>query len=71
MDGAWAEAELGPALGPFARRAWSYRWEASPGEHVLASRATDAAGNAQPLEPPWNHGGFGNNLVQLGPVTVR
>lgn len=71
VDGAWEEAELGPPLGPFAWRAWSYRWEAEPGEHVLACRAADAAGNAQPLEPPWNHGGFGNNAVQRVPVTVR
>jgi DMSO/TMAO reductase YedYZ molybdopterin-dependent catalytic subunit len=70
-DGAWAEAELGPVLGPFAWRGWSYRWEAVPGDHVLACRATDAAGNVQPLEPPWNHGGFGNNAVQVLRVSVR
>jgi hypothetical protein len=33
-------------------------------------RATDTAGNVQPLEPPWNVGGYANNAVQRVPVTV-
>ena len=41
-----------------------------PGEHVLCCRAPDAAGNAQPLEPPWNLGGYANNAVQRVAVTV-
>jgi DMSO/TMAO reductase YedYZ molybdopterin-dependent catalytic subunit len=66
----WADAALGDAPGPHAWRAWSYAWTASPGEHVLACRATDAAGNVQPLEPEWNMGGYANNAVQRIPVTV-
>ena len=34
------------------------------GEHELSCRATDAAGNTQPLDPPWNFQGHGNNSVQ-------
>ena len=34
-------------------------------------RATDATGNRQPTEPPWNYQGMGNNLVQSIPVLVR
>ncbi len=71
IDGAWSDAALGERLGTFAWRAWSYAWQATPGEHVLACRATDAAGNAQPLEQAWNVQGMGNNLVQTVPVTVR
>jgi hypothetical protein len=41
-----------------------------PGEHELCSRATDAAGNVQPLEPPWDLTGFGNNAVQRVAVRV-
>jgi hypothetical protein len=37
---------------------------------VLSSRATDAAGNVQPVEQPWNHHGFANNEVQRVPVVV-
>ena len=67
----WAEAELGPAaLGRFAWRGWSYAWDAEAGEWELCSRARDSAGNVQPLEPPWNVGGYANNAVQRVPVTV-
>ena len=47
------------------------RVDATPGEHVLACRARDAAGNEQPLEPAWNVGGYANNAVQRVPVSVR
>jgi DMSO/TMAO reductase YedYZ molybdopterin-dependent catalytic subunit len=67
----WAEAELGaPELGRFAWRAWTFSWDAKPGEWELCSRARDAAGNVQPLEPPWNVGGYANNAVQRVPITV-
>jgi DMSO/TMAO reductase YedYZ molybdopterin-dependent catalytic subunit len=67
----WGEAELEDGvLGPWAWRAWSFTWRAKPGEHVLCSRARDAAGNVQPLEPVWNVGGYSNNAVQRVPVTV-
>jgi DMSO/TMAO reductase YedYZ molybdopterin-dependent catalytic subunit len=66
----WEDAELGDAPGPHAWRGWSYRWHPQAGEHELACRATDAAGNAQPLEAPWNVGGYANNAVQRVAVTV-
>jgi DMSO/TMAO reductase YedYZ molybdopterin-dependent catalytic subunit len=67
----WAEAELEPAsLGRFAWRAWRFSWEATPGEHELCCRARDADGNVQPLEAPWNVGGYANNAVQRVRVTV-
>jgi sulfane dehydrogenase subunit SoxC len=67
----WAAAELGDAaLGPWAWRAWSFRWDADPGDHELCCRARDAAGNEQLLEAPWNVGGYMNNAVQRIAVTV-
>lgn len=69
--GRWAEAELGQALGPDAWAAWRFAWNPEPGEHELACRATDTAGNVQPEEPRWNHHGFQNNEVQRLTVTVR
>jgi DMSO/TMAO reductase YedYZ molybdopterin-dependent catalytic subunit len=71
VDGRWERATLGPKLGPFAWRSWSWTWKAEPGEHVLSCRATDANGNAQPLEPVWNLQGMCNNYIQTVPVTVR
>ncbi|MFC9324626.1 sulfite oxidase [Kitasatospora sp. NPDC057015] len=67
-DGArtWSRAELDPPdpSNPWAWRRWRHRWTAAPGRYVLSARATDAAGRTQPLEQPWNRGGFANNLVQ-------
>jgi len=71
VDGEWAEATLEEPVGEWAWRGWSFGWDAMPGEHVLTCRATDADGNTQPLEQPWNLQGMGNNLVQELRVTVR
>ncbi|MFA4966250.1 MAG: sulfite oxidase [Thermoleophilia bacterium] len=71
VDGRWEDAELEPPLGEHAWRGWRYAWRATPGEHALSCRATDAAGNAQPVQQHWNYQGMGNNLVQVIPVTVR
>jgi DMSO/TMAO reductase YedYZ molybdopterin-dependent catalytic subunit len=71
-DGAsWEDAALAAQAGPRAWRGWSFQWDARPGEHVLCSRATDAAGNVQPLESPWNLKGFANNAVERLSVVVR
>jgi DMSO/TMAO reductase YedYZ molybdopterin-dependent catalytic subunit len=71
IDGAWHEAALEPAVGDFAWRGWSFTWDATPGEHELACRATDAAGRVQPDAIPWNYQGMGNNVVQRVAVSVR
>jgi DMSO/TMAO reductase YedYZ molybdopterin-dependent catalytic subunit len=72
-DGAtWAEAALDDDLGsPWAWRRWTTIWEPrAPGRYILACRATDGAGNVQPLEPVWNVGGYSNNAVHRVPVNV-
>ena len=71
VNGAWTEATLHESLEQFAWRGWSFNWHATPGDYDLSCRATDAAGNTQPLEQPWNLKGMGNNLVQSVAVTVR
>jgi DMSO/TMAO reductase YedYZ molybdopterin-dependent catalytic subunit len=68
---AWGRATLGPQPSPYAWVAWSFAWDANPGEHELLARAFDVAGNAQPLERPWNLGGFANNAAQVVGVVVR
>jgi DMSO/TMAO reductase YedYZ molybdopterin-dependent catalytic subunit len=70
-NGRWQEAVVDAQQSPHAWQAWHFSWRAEPGEHQLACRATDAAGNRQPLEPPWDVSGFGNNGVQCVHVTVR
>jgi DMSO/TMAO reductase YedYZ molybdopterin-dependent catalytic subunit len=71
VDGTWSDARLDDAKGKYAWRGWSADWEATPGEHELACRATDADGNVQPLEGPWDAAGFGNNGVQRVHIRVR
>ena len=67
--GAWVTASLGAS----ERHAWR-RWSAvtrveQPGDVVIRSRATDAAGDVQPEQAEWNRLGYGNNSIQT--VTVR
>lgn len=65
----WSAAHLDGGSGlRWAWRPWHFDWTATPGHHVLSARATDAEGHTQPLEQPWNRGGFVNNLVQRVPV---
>jgi DMSO/TMAO reductase YedYZ molybdopterin-dependent catalytic subunit len=71
VDGAWEDAKLEEPIGEWAWRGWSFEWKATPGEHELACRATDADGNTQPVDQAWNRQGVGNTLVQRVPVTVR
>jgi DMSO/TMAO reductase YedYZ molybdopterin-dependent catalytic subunit len=66
----WSEARLGAAASRWAWRAWEWEWDARPGTYELCCRATDAEGNTQPLEAPWNLGGYINNEVQRVPVAV-
>jgi sulfane dehydrogenase subunit SoxC len=66
----FAPALLDEPLGDAAWRGWRFEWDAPSGEHVLGSRATDAAGNSQPLEPAWNLKGYANNAVERIPVKV-
>jgi DMSO/TMAO reductase YedYZ molybdopterin-dependent catalytic subunit len=72
VDGgsAWSPARLGPAASRWAWRGWERDWDAPPGEHELCCRAIDDAGNSQPLDPPWNLGGYANNEVHRVPVRV-
>jgi DMSO/TMAO reductase YedYZ molybdopterin-dependent catalytic subunit len=70
VDDAWTDAVLGPGAGPYAWRAWSAEWRATPGDYVLSCRATDSTGAVQPLEQPWTYQGVGNNLVQRVDVSV-
>ncbi|WP_337061868.1 molybdopterin-dependent oxidoreductase [Kineococcus sp. G2] len=46
-DGPWQEAELAARLDVDCWRQWVLPWDATPGTHVLAVRATDGAGEVQ------------------------
>lgn len=71
LDGEpWREAQLTGCDGRYARTRWELSTRLAPGEHVLCSRACDAAGDTQPLEPVPNLGGYANNAVHRIRVTV-
>ena len=43
-DGAWQETRLGPDVGIDYWRQWYLPWDAKPGQHRIAVRATDLKG---------------------------
>jgi DMSO/TMAO reductase YedYZ molybdopterin-dependent catalytic subunit len=48
-EGPWQKATLDPANTKYSWKLFTYRWEgATPGEHTLVSRVTDANGEVQP-----------------------
>jgi DMSO/TMAO reductase YedYZ molybdopterin-dependent catalytic subunit len=67
----WTDAELDEQVDTFAWRGFHHEWAAQPGAYELCCRATDAAGNTQPLRAEWNAGGYCNNGVHRVPVTAR
>ncbi len=71
VDGgaSWQYAELTSPKSPDTATLWKLAWAPGVGAHELVARATDAAGNVQPLEPVWNAHGYGNNAVHR--VTVE
>jgi DMSO/TMAO reductase YedYZ molybdopterin-dependent catalytic subunit len=49
--GPWTEATLAPTVSADTWVQWSWRWDATPGDHQLRVRATDATGQTQPSQP--------------------
>ena len=48
-EGPWQKATLDPSNTQFSWKLFSYKWDgATPGEHTIVSRATDAKGAMQP-----------------------
>ena len=66
----FGDAELGEPVSEAAWLMWRFGWHAPEGTYELCSRATDSAGNVQPLDPRWNLKGYVNNAVERITVTV-
>lgn len=67
----WKPARLvGPDLGKYAWRTFVLAADLKPGTHVIASRATDSAGNSQPEEFVENERGYGHNGWRAHSVAV-
>jgi sulfane dehydrogenase subunit SoxC len=69
--GPWQLATLVPPnLGGVSWVRFEFVWKATPGVHVLETRATDRAGNTQPFVVPFNELGHMNNVVPRFEVEV-
>jgi DMSO/TMAO reductase YedYZ molybdopterin-dependent catalytic subunit len=66
----WQPARLLADLGPYSWRQFEWIWEATPGQHVIAARATDRCGRTQPERVPFNHHGYLMNAIMKVPVEV-
>ena len=60
-------------LEPQVQYSWArfeFSWNAHPGEHTIMTRATDAQGNAQPDDIPFNEKGYLFNQPVPHPVAI-
>jgi DMSO/TMAO reductase YedYZ molybdopterin-dependent catalytic subunit len=66
----WKAASLGGRATRYGWRLWQLDWKAGEGEYKLISRATNAAGQTQPLSQAWNPSGYLWNVAQPVSVTI-
>jgi len=64
------DAVVEPPTSRFAWQRFHFTWNATPGEHVIGSRATDSEGHVQPLRPLWNIQGMEQHAVERVGVRV-
>jgi DMSO/TMAO reductase YedYZ molybdopterin-dependent catalytic subunit len=65
----WRDATLGPDLGRFAFRPWSYRFTpTAPGVYTVLAKASNRVGQTQAESLIFNPAGYHNNVPR--PVTV-
>jgi DMSO/TMAO reductase YedYZ molybdopterin-dependent catalytic subunit len=66
-DGGWQEAELGVDDTIDTWRQWVFRWDATPGSHTLAVRATDGDGETQTADriAPFPDGATGHHMISV------
>jgi len=67
----WREAKLGQDLGRFSFREWTLPITfTSKGAMQLMVRASNSAGETQPLQADWNPGGYRRHVIETSHVTV-
>jgi sulfite oxidase len=72
VDGgsSWKPAKLTGKGTKYGFRLWTWAWQAEAGPHILISRATNTAGQVQPLQEEWNPNGYLWNVAQPRSVLV-
>jgi DMSO/TMAO reductase YedYZ molybdopterin-dependent catalytic subunit len=71
----WKPAKLGPsklrkAEAQYAWRLWQLDWQVAEGQYTLLARATNEAGQTQPLTEEWNPSGYLWNVAQRVDIEV-
>ncbi len=66
----WKAASLGGRATRYGWRLWQLDWKPAEGEYKLISRATNAAGQTQPMSQAWNPSGYLWNVAQPVSVTI-
>src|SRR6476660_1730765 len=66
----WMPAKLGRDLGKYSFREWALPVKLAAGAYELKVRATNNAGDVQPMTPLWNPAGYLRNVVETVRVTA-
>jgi len=66
----WSAANFTGKPTKYGFRKFAWAWKAGEGQYTMMSRATNEAGQSQPLEPEWNPNGYLYNATQPMPVTI-
>jgi sulfite dehydrogenase len=66
IDGgqSWRGAKLGPEIGRYSFREFTFGFTPDKGAHDLRVRAWNRAGQSQPMEALWNPSGYMRNVVE-------
>ena len=70
MGATWNDAALSGQQHQYSWERFEFTWTATPGERVVMTRATDAAGNTQPERTPFNAKGYLFNQPVPHPIRV-
>jgi DMSO/TMAO reductase YedYZ molybdopterin-dependent catalytic subunit len=66
----WKPAKLTGQQTKYGWRIWRYDWKPAKGKYTLISRATNMAGQTQPLSEEWNPNGYLWNVAQPVAITI-
>ena len=66
----WQETKLSGTGAKYGFHRWTYSWKAPEGRHTLISRATNSAGQVQPLQQEWNPNGYLWNVAQPRNIVI-
>jgi DMSO/TMAO reductase YedYZ molybdopterin-dependent catalytic subunit len=66
----WMAAKLAGPQSKYGWRSWERSWKAGQGEYTLIARATNIAGQTQPLSEEWNPSGYLWSVAQPLKVVI-